>query len=71
MQTASGRQLKRIAQRRSGNTTSPGSATTRYASENFSPGEMRRARIVMILSGLAFVGACVAYVVAASGQIFG
>jgi hypothetical protein len=32
---------------------------------------MRQARLFMIVSGLAFLGGCVAYVVAAGGQIFG
>jgi hypothetical protein len=31
---------------------------------------MRQARLVLILFGLTFLGACVAYVVATAGQIF-
>jgi hypothetical protein len=58
-------------QRRSGKTESPGSAAPWYTSESFSPDEMHQARLVMILFGLIFLGACVAYVVMAAGQILG
>jgi hypothetical protein len=71
MKAESGRQSRRIAQRRNAETPALESETTRYASENFSADEMRQARLIMIVSGLAFLGGCVAYVVAAGGQIFG
>jgi hypothetical protein len=71
MPAASKRQSRRIAQRRNGETEALGSAATRYASENFSPDEVHRAQLAMILSGLAFLGAGVAYVVVAAGQVFG
>jgi hypothetical protein len=39
--------------------------------ERFSAEEMHGARIALVLSGLAFLGGCAAYVVAAGGQFFG
>jgi hypothetical protein len=71
MRAASERQSRRIAQRRNGETQALGSATSRYASENFTSDEMHQARLVLILSGLTFLGAGIVYVVVAGGQIFG
>ena len=71
MRAASERQSRRIAQRRNGEMKASGSAATRYATEKFNSDERRSARLAMILLGLTFLGACVAYVVVAAGQIFG
>ena len=71
MQATGGRQSRRIMKQRNAETQSPDSPVTRYVSERSSPGEMHHARLVMILFGLAFLGACVAYVVAAAGQVLG
>ena len=71
MQERSGRQARRVTQRRNGRSESPGPASMQYASESISADERRRAQAAMIVLGLAFVAICVGYVVLAAGDILG
>lgn len=68
MPATSERQSRRIGQRRKGEAQPTGTAEIRYVRENFSPEEMRHARVVMVLSALVFLGGCLVVVVAAGGQ---
>ena len=71
MQVRSGRQSRRVAQRRDGQRQSPDPAPIRHANESISEDERRHARLAMMVLGLAFVGTCVTYVVLAAGEILG
>jgi hypothetical protein len=71
MQVRTGRQSRRVAQRRDRQRRSPDPAPVRYANERISEDESRHARMAMMVLGLVFVGTCVTYVVLAAGAILG
>jgi len=66
-----GRQSKRISQRRQAEAGPPSWQELQYARERVSDEEARRARFMMVVAGLVFLGACVAYGLLAAGEILG
>ena len=71
MQVGSGRQAKRVAQRKNGRRPSAEPEAMRYASDNFSAVERRHALVAMLVLSLACVGLCMVYVVVAAGDLLG
>lgn len=71
MQVRSGRQSRRVAQRRKSDRQSPGPRAMGYARESTGGAERRHARLAIVALALVVIGSCVTYVVLAGGEILG
>jgi hypothetical protein len=70
-QVSSGRQSKRLGQRRRGGRSSINSGEAHYADKRTSADERRQARVAIAIFGPAFVGICAAYIVMAASEVLG